>query len=101
MTARRVHDPDPRSRSREPIVHLIAAILVPVVGSMLLGTIAPSLVIRTSALALAFTLVAAGLVRAAVLGRAEWRRDRPDAGMYAGVVGRFLTAFLLVVVATS
>lgn len=101
MTARRVHDRGGRSRSLELFSHLAVAVLVPVVGGLLLGTFTLALVVRTSALGLAFTLVAAGLVRSAALGRAEWRRDRPEVGRYAGVVGRFLLAFLLVVVATS
>lgn len=90
-----------RPRSREPWVHGIAALLGPIAGSLLLDTLAPSLVLRTAALGAAFTLVGAGLVRAVALGGAEWRRERPGQVAYAGVVGRFVAAFLLVVMATS
>ena len=91
----------PRSRSREPWVHAVAAVLGPAAGVLLLRSSAPSLVLRTAALGVAFSLVAAGLVRAVALGRSEWRRERPGAGAYVGVVGRFVLGFLLVVVATS
>ena len=101
MTAHRVRERRPRSRSREPWVHLVAGLLGPAAGVLLLGTLVPSLVLRTAALAVALTLVAAGLVRAVALGRAELRQERPGAGVYAGVVGRFVAAFLLVVMATS
>lgn len=96
-----MREPGARERSREPLVHLLAAVIGPLAGVLLLGTFAPSLVLRTAALALAFTLVAAGLVRSVALGRSEWRRDRPSARAYAGVAGRFLVGFLLVVVATA
>ena len=99
--ARRVPDRPRGDRSREPFVHLSAALLGPGVGSLLLGTVEVTLVVRTAALATALTLVAAGLVRAVGLGRAEWRRERPSGIAYARVVGRFVIAFLLVVVATS
>ena len=81
-------------------MHLAAAVLVPTAGALLLGTPSLSLALRTAALAVAFTLVGAGLVRAVALGRAEWRRERLTSGAYVRVVGRFLAAFLLVVVAT-
>ena len=96
-----VSESAPRSRSREPWVHLLAALIGPATGGLLLGTFAPSLVLRTAALGVALSLVGAGLVRAVALGRSEWRRERPGAGAYARVVGRFVLGFLLVVVATS
>lgn len=76
-------------------------LLVPTAGTLLLGTTALSLVLRTGALAVSLTLVAAGLVRGVALGRAEWRRERPGTGAYALVVLRFAAAFILVVVATA
>ena len=91
----------PRSRSREPWVHAVAAVLGPAAGVLLLGSSAPALVLRTAALGLAFSLVVAGLVRGIALGRSEWRRESPGAGAYARVLGRFALGFLLVVLATS
>ena len=76
-------------------------VLVPTAGTLLLGTAALSLILRTGALAVALTLVAAGLVRGVALGRAEWHRERPGASAYALVVLRFLAAFALVVAATA
>ena len=89
------------SRSREPLVHGLAALVGPTAGGLLLGTFALHLLLRTAALAVGFSLVVAGLARAVSLGRDEWRRRRPGGAAYAGVVTRFVVAFLLVVVATS
>lgn len=101
MSGLRVTDAGARPRPREPWVHGIAALIAPTAGGLLLGTFAPSLVLRTAALGVALTLVGAGLRRAVALGREEWMRDRPARAVYVGVLGRFVTAFLLVVIATS
>lgn len=78
-----------------------AAIIGSVVGTGLIGSVVPGLVWRAAALSSALTLVGVAMVRAVVLGRAEWRREPPPRGHYRRVVGRFAVAFLLVIIASS
>jgi hypothetical protein len=88
-------------RSRETLLHVAALVLGPAVAAVLVGGAAVDLLWRTAALSGALTLVACGLVRAVVVGRAEWRRDAPSLGAYGRVAARFVLAFVLVVAATS
>lgn len=73
----------------------------PLIATALVGGAGPDLVWRTTALAVALTLVARGLHLAVDLGRAEWRREPPHLGAYGRVAARFALAFFLVVAATS
>jgi predicted GNAT superfamily acetyltransferase len=82
-------------------VHGAAAVAGPLIATALVGGAGVDLVWRTSALAVALTLVARGLLLAVGLGRAEWRREPPPLGAYRRVAARFALAFLLVVAATS
>lgn len=88
-------------RSREPLLHVAAAVVGPTVAVLLVGGAPGDLVWRTAALAVALTLVGRGLVVAFDLGRAEWRRDTPSLGAYGRVAARFALALVLVVAATS
>lgn len=91
-----------RSRgSRELVVHAGAAGLGAFVGPALLGTFHAALVLRSAALTLALTLVAAALVLLVRLGRSEWRREAPRPREYVLAGLRFVVAFLLVVGATA
>ena len=56
---------------------------------------------RLVAVAVALVLVGSGLVGLVGLARAEWRREPPGRRRYLAVVGRFVVAFVLVLVATA
>jgi len=88
-------------RMRERAVHGIAVVLGPAIAVALVGSTDTGLLWRTAAMSLSLTLVAAGLLGASRLARSEWRRERPGARAYLGVLLRFAAAYLLVVVATT
>lgn len=91
----------PEGIRRELLVHTVVAVVGAGVAVVVVGAAVPTLLWRTAAIAVAGSLVVRGLVGAALLARAEWRRERPTAQRYAGVVARFLAAFLVLVVATG
>lgn len=93
--------PVPEGARRELLVHGGVGVLGALVAVAVVGVAVPTLLWRTAAIAAAGSLVVAGLVGAVLLARAEWRRERPAARRYAGVVARFLAAFLILVVATG
>lgn len=88
-------------RTREPFVHGASAGLGAVIGPALLGAFDATLVLRSGALTLALSLVVAALVQLVRLGRSEWRREAPGSQAYWLAAARFVTAFVLVVGATT
>ena len=89
------------ARRGEIVLHAFAAVLGPLVATLVVGAFVATLVWRTAAIAVALTLVVRALIVAAGLVRAEWRRTAPPMRTHLFVAARFLAAFLLIVVATA
>jgi hypothetical protein len=85
----------------ESLLHVGAAIVGAGSVVALVGTATAPLLLRSGALAAAFTLVVRGLVLLLHLGRAEWRREGPATSAYGRVGARFLIAFILAGLATT
>lgn len=86
---------------RERAAFAAAVLVGPAVGALLLGSVAPALLLRLAAASGALALVVAGLVATVRLGRAEWARSHPARGAYLRVAARFGAALVLLVVATG
>jgi len=86
---------------REPVQLLLALLVGGALAVLLLGGIGAVDVWRVVVLPVALLLVLRGLLELVALAGAEWRRERPGPRRYLLVVVRFLSAYLIVAVASG
>lgn len=86
---------------RERTAFVVAVVVGPTVGALLVGSTDAALLLRLAAASGALVLVVAGLTAAARLARAEWLRSRPAGAAYVRVAARFGAALILLAVATG